>query len=61
MAYRKVEIQLQDPHSGYWKTIFSGDFVEQGISRIVSDNKRSHPNCRVRAIDKVTKALIDLQ
>lgn len=61
MAYRKVEIQIQDPHSGFWKTVFGGDFVEQGISRIVSDHKRIHPQCRVRAIDKVTKALIDLQ
>jgi hypothetical protein len=61
MAYRKVDIQIQDPHSGHWKTVFGGDFQEQGISRIVSDHKRTHPKSRVRAIDRATRSLIDLQ
>jgi hypothetical protein len=61
MAFRKVDIQIQDPHSGHWKTVFGGDFAEQSVSRIVSDHKRIHPQCRVRAVDRVTKALIDLQ
>jgi hypothetical protein len=60
-AYRKVDIQIQDQHSGYWKTVLGGDFPEQGISQVVANHKRTHPNCRVRAIDRVTKALIDLQ
>ena len=61
MAYRKVDIQIQDQHSGYWKTVLGGDFQEQGISQVLANQKRTHLNCRVRAIDRATKALIDLQ
>lgn len=61
MAYRKVDIQIQDQHSGYWRTILGGDFQEQSISQVLANQKRTHPNCRVRAIDRATKTLIDLQ
>ena len=61
MPYRKVDIQVQNPHSGYWKTVLGGDFPEQGIRQVLANHKRTNPNCRVRAIDRFTKALIDLQ
>ena len=61
MGYRKVDIQIQFGTSGFWKTVLGGDFQEQGISQVLANHKRTHPNCRVRAIDRVTKALIDLQ
>jgi hypothetical protein len=61
MPIRKADIQVQDPHSGYWKTVLGGDFQEQGISQVLVNHKRNNPNCRVRAIDRFTKALIDLQ
>jgi hypothetical protein len=61
MPIRKVDIQVQDPHSGFWKTVLGGDFQEQGISQVLASHKRNNPNYRVRAIDRVTKALIDLQ
>jgi len=61
MASRKIDIQIQDPLSGYWKTVLGGDFQEQGISQVLANHKRNNPNCRVRAIDRFTKALIDLQ
>ena len=60
MAYRKVDIQIQRGPSGFWKTVLGGDFPEQGISQVVTNHKRTHPDCRVRAIDRYTKALIDL-
>lgn len=61
MSFRLVDIQIQDANSGYLQTVFGGDFAEQGISRIVSDHKRLHPHCRVRAVVRVTEALIDFQ
>ena len=61
MPIRKADIQVQDPHSGYWRTVLGGDFQEQGISQVLASHKRNNPNCRVRAIDRFTKVLIDLQ
>lgn len=58
-GFRKVDIQIEN--EGVWRTLIGGDMPDYKISSAVAYQKRIYAPRRIRAIDRATGALLDLQ